>query len=70
MRRTPDVDLQNDDLVTITVFGYAAANPDDHIYGCGEQRSYFDLRGKPLPLWTSEQALAVQKPAMSPAGRL
>ncbi|MFP1496983.1 hypothetical protein ACLB1Q_20675 [Escherichia coli] len=27
-----------------------AAQPEDHIYGCGEQFSYFDLRGKPFPL--------------------
>jgi len=38
-----------------------AAQPDDHIYGCGEQFSYFDLRGKPFPLWTSEQGVGRNK---------
>lgn len=61
------LDLQNDDLHHNRIWLRLAANPDDHIYGCGEQFSYFDLRGKPFPLWTSEtRALAVIKPAMSP----
>lgn len=38
-----------------------AAQPCDHIYGCGEQFSYFDLRGKPFPLWTSEQGVGRNK---------
>lgn len=38
-----------------------AAQPADHIYGCGEQFSYFDLRGKPFPLWTSEQGVGRNK---------
>ncbi|MCW0313709.1 Sulfoquinovosidase [Pantoea ananatis] len=37
------------------------AQPDDHIYGCGEQFSCFDLRGKPFPLWTSEQGVGRNK---------
>ena len=31
-----------------------AANPDERIWGGGEQLSYFDLRGRRFPLWTSE----------------
>jgi len=38
-----------------------AAAAEDHIYGCGEQFSYFDLRGKPFPLWTSEQGVGRNK---------
>lgn len=38
-----------------------AAESEDHIYGCGEQFSYFDLRGKPFPLWTSEQGVGRNK---------
>lgn len=30
------------------------AQEEEHIYGCGEQFSYFDLRGRHFPLWTSE----------------
>jgi len=27
---------------------------DEYVYGCGEQASYFNLRGRNFPLWTSE----------------
>ena len=37
------------------------ATPDEHIYGCGEQFSHFDLRGKDFPLWTSEQGVGRNK---------
>jgi len=30
------------------------AEKDEHIWGGGEQMSYFDLRGRRFPLWTSE----------------
>lgn len=31
-----------------------AAEPEEHVWGAGEQLSYFDLRGRRFPLWTSE----------------
>ncbi len=31
-----------------------AATPEEKVYGCGEQASYFNLRGRNFPLWTSE----------------
>ncbi|UYP46230.1 hypothetical protein NEF87_002515 [Candidatus Lokiarchaeum ossiferum] len=34
-----------------------AANPDEAIYGCGEQYSELNLRGKKLPLWVEEQGI-------------
>jgi alpha-glucosidase len=37
------------------------AEKDEHIYGCGEQFSDFDLRGKNYPLWTSEQGVGRNK---------
>ncbi|MGE4584512.1 MAG: alpha-glucosidase [Sphaerochaeta sp.] len=37
------------------------ALPDEHIWGCGEQFSYFDLRGKNFPLWTQEQGVGRNK---------
>lgn len=43
------------------IFFRVAAKKEDHIYGCGEQFSYFDLRGKPFPLWTSEQGVGRNK---------
>ncbi len=38
-----------------------AAAPEEHLYGCGEQFSYFDLRGRRFPLWTSEQGVGRNK---------
>jgi alpha-glucosidase len=31
-----------------------AAEADEHVWGAGEQLSYFNLRGRRFPLWTSE----------------
>jgi alpha-glucosidase len=30
------------------------AEPDEHVWGGGEQMSYLDLRGRRFPMWTSE----------------
>lgn len=38
-----------------------AAEEDEKVYGCGEQFSYFNLRGKNFPLWTSEQGVGRNK---------
>ena len=38
-----------------------AAEPDEHVWGCGEQMSYFDLRGRNFPLWTSEPGVGRDK---------
>lgn len=37
------------------------ADKDEHVYGCGEQMSYFDLRGRHYPLWTSEPGVGRDK---------
>ncbi|MFJ3522068.1 alpha-glucosidase [Pseudomonas sp. NPDC090203] len=34
---------------------------DEHVWGCGEQMSYFDLRGRHFPLWTSEPGVGRDK---------
>lgn len=34
---------------------------NEHIYGCGEQMSYFDLKGRHFPLWTSEPGVGRDK---------
>ena len=31
-----------------------AATEEEKVYGCGEQLTYFNLRGKNFPLWSSE----------------
>ena len=38
-----------------------AATPDEKIYGCGEQLTYFNLRGHNFPLWTSEPGVGRNK---------
>ncbi|WP_300393628.1 alpha-glucosidase [Fusobacterium sp.] len=37
------------------------ADKEEKIYGCGEQMSYFNLRGKNFPLWTSEPGVGRNK---------
>ena len=37
------------------------AEPSERVYGCGEQFSHFDLRGRVFPLWTSEQGVGRNK---------
>jgi alpha-glucosidase len=37
------------------------ADKNEHVYGCGEQFSCFDLRGRDFPLWTSEQGVGRNK---------
>ena len=41
------------------------AEKREHIYGCGEQFSDFDLRGKSYPLWTSEQGVGRNKSTLT-----
>ncbi len=33
----------------------------EHVYGCGEQMSYFDLKGRHFPLWTGEPGVGRDK---------
>lgn len=56
-----EMQLRNSDGDNNRMWLRLAAQPEDHIYGCGEQFSYFDLRGKPFPLWTSEQGVGRNK---------
>ena len=37
------------------------ADADEHVWGAGEQMSYFDLRGRRFPLWTSEPGVGRDK---------
>ncbi|WP_321814054.1 MULTISPECIES: alpha-glucosidase [unclassified Paraburkholderia] len=37
------------------------AQRGEHVWGCGEQMSYFDLRGRNFPLWTSEPGVGRDK---------
>ncbi|MBQ7613548.1 MAG: alpha-glucosidase, partial [Butyrivibrio sp.] len=33
----------------------------EHVYGCGEQMSYFDMKGRHFPLWTGEPGVGRDK---------
>ncbi len=37
------------------------AQTEESVYGCGEQFSHFNLRGRSFPLWTSEQGVGRNK---------
>lgn len=37
------------------------AEKDEHVWGGGEQMSYFDMRGRRFPLWTSEPGVGRDK---------
>ncbi|MFM0221320.1 alpha-glucosidase [Paraburkholderia dipogonis] len=37
------------------------AEADEYVWGCGEQFSYFNLRGRHFPLWTSEPGVGRDK---------
>ncbi len=37
------------------------SNAEEHCYGCGEQMSYFDLKGRHYPIWTSEPGVGRDK---------
>lgn len=37
------------------------ATEDEYVWGCGEQFSHFNLRGKNFPLWTQEQGVGRNK---------
>ncbi|WP_281888550.1 alpha-glucosidase [Paenibacillus sp. YYML68] len=37
------------------------AEPSEYVYGCGEQMSHFNMRGKHFPLWTSEPGVGRNK---------
>ncbi|MBN2604351.1 MAG: alpha-glucosidase, partial [Bacilli bacterium] len=38
---------------------------DERVYGCGEQASYFNLRGRNFPLWTSEPGVGRDKNSLT-----
>lgn len=41
------------------------AERDEKVYGCGEQASYFNLRGRNFPLWTSEPGVGRDKNSLT-----
>ncbi len=66
------LELRGDDVSAILLVRHAeqflnrfwfriCAEPQEHVWGCGEQMSYFDLRGRRFPLWTSEPGVGRDK---------
>jgi len=41
------------------------ATPEEKVYGCGEQASYFNLRHRDFPLWTSEPGVGRDKKTLT-----
>ncbi|MBN2299689.1 MAG: alpha-glucosidase [Acholeplasmataceae bacterium] len=41
------------------------ATPEEKVYGCGEQASYFNLRYRNYPLWTSEPGVGRDKQSLT-----
>jgi len=41
------------------------ATKEEKVYGCGEQASYFNLRGRNFPLWTSEPGVGRDKNSLT-----
>ena len=37
------------------------SDQSEHVYGCGEQMSYFDMKGRHFPLWTGEPGVGRDK---------
>ena len=37
------------------------SDANEHVYGCGEQMSYFDMKGRHFPLWTGEPGVGRDK---------
>jgi alpha-glucosidase (family GH31 glycosyl hydrolase) len=50
----PVIDIE--DKVNRTFINFAS-NPDEHFFGFGEQFTYFDMKGKKVPIWVSEQGV-------------
>ncbi len=50
-----------DDAAINRIWIRVAAEEGEHVWGGGEQMSYFDMRGRRFPLWTSEPGVGRDK---------
>ncbi|TXC82199.1 alpha-glucosidase [Metabacillus litoralis] len=55
------IELENKDTTINRFWIRIKASKEEKIYGCGEQMSYFNLRGRNFPLWTSEPGVGRDK---------
>ena len=55
------VEYQKHDININRFWLRVAADEQEKVYGCGEQLSHFNMRGKNFPLWTSEPGVGRNK---------
>ncbi|MCP4179743.1 MAG: alpha-glucosidase [bacterium] len=55
------IDFKSSDNSVNRMWIRVNADINEKVYGCGEQFSYFNLRGKNFPLWTSEPGVGRNK---------
>jgi len=53
--------FRTDDASLNRIWLRVPAEPGEHVWGGGEQMSYFDMRGRRFPLWTSEPGVGRDK---------
>ncbi|MEE1658058.1 alpha-glucosidase [Microvirga sp. CF3062] len=59
--RNGTIAFRTDDAAINRLWIHVAAEDDEHVWGGGEQMSYFDMRGRRFPLWTSEPGVGRDK---------
>jgi alpha-glucosidase len=59
--RNGAIGFRSDDAAINRLWIRVAAEQDEHVWGGGEQMSYFDMRGRRFPLWTSEPGVGRDK---------
>ncbi|MGF9759887.1 alpha-glucosidase [Microvirga sp. 0TCS3.31] len=59
--RNGTIAFRTDDASINRLWIRVAAEEGEHVWGGGEQMSYFDMRGRRFPLWTSEPGVGRDK---------
>lgn len=60
-RKSVKIDFVKEDNTFNRIWIRVSSDRDEKVYGCGEQMSYFNLRGRNFPLWTSEPGVGRNK---------
>ncbi len=55
------IKIQSYDKALNRIWIRVSAEKEEFVWGCGEQMSYFNLRGRHFPLWTSEPGVGRDK---------
>ncbi|UVF18092.1 alpha-glucosidase [Microvirga terrae] len=59
--RNGAIAFRTEDAALNRIWLRVQAEPGEHVWGGGEQMSYFDMRGRRFPLWTSEPGVGRDK---------